>query len=441
MGFKGRSALWYYTLVVPGHATSESGVAMGRLLTMRNAQLYLAGTALSLFGDTALFLAVAVWVKILTGSNGAAGLIFFILGVPALFAPASGLLVDRVRRRPLLMLANVTTGAMVLLLLLVHGKGDVWLIYLVVFLYGASYTIINSAQSAMFTVMLPRELLGENNAAMQTIWQALHLVGPMAGAALFAWRGGAFVAILDALTFFVAALAIGLVRVPEAAPERRSVRIEVELLAGVQHIIRTVRLRQLVLVGTLASCVFGFGQTVIFAVVDQGLHRPPTFLGVLVGVMGIGGLVGGVTAARVMSMFGEGMLTGLGLVFGAIGSPLLALPSLAAVVLGVILFGIGLPWIIVGTNTLVQRATPAPLQGRVSSAVGTMLGVPQIISIALGAALITVFDYRVLVLMMAAVLMAGGTYLLTRVEQRGGPPNPEGSMEILYRIEAPDAPS
>jgi MFS family permease len=414
---------------------------MGRLLALRNVQLYLAGTTLSLFGDTALFLAVAVWVKVLTGHNGAAGLIFFILGVPALFAPLSGLLVDRVRRRPLLVVANLTTGAMVLLLLLVHGKGDVWLIYLVVFLYGVSYTIINSAQSAMFTVMLPRELLGENNAAMQTVWQALHLIGPMAGAALFAWRGGGFVAILDALTFFVAAIAIGLVRVEEAVPERRSTRIGAEMLAGVQHIVRTVRLRQLMLVGTLASCVFGFGQTVVFAIVDQGLHRPPTFLGVLIGVMGVGGLVGGLTAARVMSVLGEGAVTGVGLVFGAIGSPLLALQSLAGVVLGVILFGVGLPWIIVGTNTLVQRATPAQLQGRVASAVGTMLGVPQVVSIALGAVLVTVIDYRVLVLMMATVLTAAGTYLLTREEQRGGPSNPAGRWAALYRIEAPDTPA
>jgi MFS family permease len=436
--------LWYYTLVAPGDATAEpdhTEAVMSRLLALRNAQLYLAGTALSLFGDTALFLAVAVWVKILTGSNGAAGLIFFVLGVPALFAPLSGLLVDRVQRRPLLVLANVATGAMGLLLLLVHGKGDVWLVYLVVFLYGASYTVINAAQSAMFTVMLPRELLGENNAAMQTIWQGLHLIGPMAGAALFAWRGGPFVAILDALTFFVAAIAIGLVRIVEHAPEPRTTRIGVEILAGVEHVVRTVRLRQLVLVGTLASCVFGFGQTVIFAVVDQGLHRPPAFIGVLIGMMGIGGLLGGLTAARVMSMLGEGAVTGMGLVIGAIGSPLLALQSFAGVFLGVMLFGIGLPWIIVGTNTLVQRATPAHLQGRVAAAVGTMLGVPQVVSIALGAVLIGVIDYRVLVLLMAAVLTAAGIYLLTREEQRGGPPDPAGPVEALYRIEAPDAPS
>jgi len=391
---------------------------MGRLLALRNAQLYLTGATLSLFGDTVLYLAAGVWVKTLTGSNGAAGLLFFVLGVPSLFASMAGILVDRVRRRPLLMLVNTATGAMVLLLLLVQGRDDVWLIYLVMFLYGASYTVINSAQSALFTVMLPRELLGENNAAMQTIGQALFLIGPVAGAALFAWRGGGFIAVLDAATFLAATIAIGLVQVVEHLPERRATRIGAEIVAGIQHVVRTVRLRQLVFAGTLASLVFGFGETLIFAVVDQGLHRPPAFLGALIGAMGIGGVCGGLTAARGLGALGEGSLTGAGLIMGAIASPLLALQSVPAAFLGVFLFGIGLPWIIVGINTLVQRATPPELQGRVASAVGSVLGTTQIVSIALGAALISVVDYRLMVLAMAAVLGAAGLYLLTRREQR-----------------------
>ena len=98
--------------------------------------------------------------------------------------------------------------------------------------------------------------------------------------------------------------------------------------------------------------------------------------------------------------------------------PFLAVSSLSAALCGVFLFGIGLPWIIVGTNTLVQRATPPELQGRVASAVGTVLGTSQLLSIGTGALLITAIDYRFLVLAMAAVLGAAGTYLLTRREQR-----------------------
>src|ERR1700761_2327018 len=102
---------------------------MRRLLKVRDARVYLGGQVFSLFGDTALWLAMVIWVKTRTGSNAAAGLVFFFANAPVLLAPLTGLLVDRVRRRPLLIAVNAATGGAVLLLLLVHGRGQVWLGY------------------------------------------------------------------------------------------------------------------------------------------------------------------------------------------------------------------------------------------------------------------------------------------------------------------------
>ena len=51
------------------------GVLMRKLLKNRNARRYLLGQSFSLFGDTAMFLALGIWVKVLTGSNGDAGLV------------------------------------------------------------------------------------------------------------------------------------------------------------------------------------------------------------------------------------------------------------------------------------------------------------------------------------------------------------------------------
>src|SRR6266540_1520593 len=105
---------------------------MRRLLGVRDARVFLAGWSLSVFGD---------WAKDLTNSNAAAGLVFFVLTVPSLLSPLGGMVVDRVRRRPLLVAVYSVETVVVLLLLLVHDRGDLWLIYAVTAFYGAAGSV------------------------------------------------------------------------------------------------------------------------------------------------------------------------------------------------------------------------------------------------------------------------------------------------------------
>jgi hypothetical protein len=70
-------------------------------------------------------------------------------------------------------------------------------------------------------------------------------------------------------------------------------------------------------------------------------------------------------------------------------------------------------WAVVGYVTAIQLRTPAPLQGRVSSAADVLVGVPQTVSIALGAGLVGVVDYRALIVSMSVVTVACGVYLAT----------------------------
>jgi hypothetical protein len=61
---------------------------------------------------------------------------------------------DRLRRRPLLVAANLAAGAGVCALLLVHGASQIWLIYLVMFGYGAASSLITSAQTALLAALM-----------------------------------------------------------------------------------------------------------------------------------------------------------------------------------------------------------------------------------------------------------------------------------------------
>ena len=99
----------------------------------------------------------------------------------------------------------------------------------------------------------------------------------------------------------------------------------------------------------------------------------------------------------------------------------LQIPRLLAPVLaGDAVFGAAIPWLVVGLISLTQRLTPAELQGRVYAAVEFLITTPQTISVALGAALITVAGYQTLLLAMAVVIALAAVYLLTRPEQRRG---------------------
>lgn len=410
---------------------------MRKLFRERNARWYLGGQAFSLLGDTSLWLALGIWVKELTGSAGAAGLTFFFFALSGLLSPLAGLVVDRLRRRPLLISANLLTGAMVLALFAVHGPGQVWLIYVVMFCYGIGYGFLASAQSALLKVMLPEELLADANGTLSTVREGLRLVAPLVGAALFAVVGGHVIALIDAVTFFVAAASLLAVRV-----EERPGRLErpaagepegwwQEVTAGARHIWRTVVLRQVVLGTALALLVVGFFESLMFSVVAQGLHRAPTFLGVLLAVQGAGALIGGPTAAPLVRRLGPGLLVGLGLGVMAASTLLLVPSQPASVFAGVALLGMSLPWVVVAIYTVLQLRTPRHLQGRVSSAADTVLSMPQTLSIGLGAALVSVVDYKVLLALMAGVLFCSAGYLLTRREQRSRP------GELAERLPAP----
>jgi len=387
---------------------------MRRLLQIRDARVFLLGWGLSMFGDSAMFLVLGIWAKDLTDSNAAAGLVFFVLALPSLFSPLAGLVVDRLRKRPLLIGVNLFMGVAILLLLFVHDRGDLWLIYVIAGLYGATGSVLYSARSAFMTQMLPRDLLGDANAIFATIREGLRLVSPLLGAGLYAAFGGGVVATVDAVSFAAVAVAITFVRTPELRPVRDEHHFLTELAAGVRHVFATLPLKQIVLTTGVCLLVVGFAETLIFAVVDQGLHRQASFLGVLESLQGVGAILGGITAARALRHFGDVRLVGIGMALFAAGDGTFATPSLPLVSFGFALAGFGLAWLIVGFVTSIQVRTPQRLQGRVASAADTMISTPQTVSIALGASLIGVVDYRMLVAVMAVVLTGCAAYLLTR---------------------------
>jgi MFS family permease len=393
---------------------------MRQLLRTRDVRVYLTGQSFSLFGDTAMFLALGIWVKELTHSNADAGLTFFFGAFASMFSPFAGMVVDRVRRRPTLIITNFTSAVGVLLLLMVHGSSGVWIIYVVMFLYGLAGCFIGSAQSAFLTLLVPADQLGDANGFLRTVREGLRLIAPLAGAGLFVLVGGHWIAVLDSVTFLIAGGSVLLLHVREDRPERVEQHFLDELLAGFRHVAATPVLKRMVTSLAVACCVIGFAETAIFAITALELHRSPSFIGVIMAAQGVGAIVGGPLSAPVMRRTGERWLSGIGLILIAIGCLLFEAGPLPLVLLGAVVFGVALPPLLVGAYTLIQVRTSGELQGRAFSAFDLIATLPQTISIAVGAALITVLGYRGELTIMAVVVAVSALILLAPV---AGEPN------------------
>ncbi|MGD0062014.1 MAG: MFS transporter [Streptosporangiaceae bacterium] len=378
---------------------------MRRLFAHRDARLYLIGQVLSVTGDGALWLAMAIWVKILTHSNSAAGFTIFAFISGLLTAPLSGLLADRVRRRPLLIWANVGSAALVCLLLIAQHRGEVWLIYAVLFGYGVLNGLIMVAQTAFLVVLVPDDLLPEANTVLQTAEQGLRLITPLIGAGLLAWVGPDPVILVDVGTFLLAALALLALRVREEVPERSQESWNSEFMAGIRHIGRTPALRRLLIAGVVALVAFGFFQIVPFAVVAQGLHRSPPFLGVLETATGVGAVVGGVLATSIIDRTSERALVLWGVASCVVAAILLLTTLLPLILIGMALAGACDLWVNIGGYIIIQRNTPVNLLGRVDAALSMAIVIPQAISLATGASLIGIINYRILLVAVVAILV------------------------------------
>src|ERR1043165_772933 len=105
-------------------------------LARRNARIYLTGLGTSLIGNSMLSLVAGIWVKSLTGSNSAAAIVSVCAYAPSVLGPVSGVVADRFRRRPMLVVLNLASAVAVLPLLFVRSAHQVWLVDAVVVAYG-----------------------------------------------------------------------------------------------------------------------------------------------------------------------------------------------------------------------------------------------------------------------------------------------------------------
>ncbi|WP_131737543.1 MFS transporter [Actinomadura roseirufa] len=412
---------------------------MREVFRNRNALLYILAQCLSIIGSSSLWLAVGIWVRVITGSNAQAGLVFFAFMAGTLMGPLWGHLIDRVPRRPILVTANLFSAAYILALLAVGGESDLWLVYVVLFVYGSLNSLFDAGQTALMPAFLPDDQLPDANALLQTCRLALRMVTPLIGAGMFSAWGAESVVTLDCATFLIAATAVLLLRMEERPPRRTGQSSwKTEVATGFRYLIGRPDLRRMLIAISVAMAVWGIFESLLFAVIGDGLDRSPTFVGVLTTVQGLGSVLSGPAAGHAVKRLGETVTTALALGAFAVGCALLVPSSTVAVLAGVLLVGFGLPWVMVGFTTLLQRRTPSELLGRTYAAFDVLTNTPQMLSVAYGAAMVAYIDYRLILLAMTVVFAASAVYLAaggSAADPDDDPPaDPAGALDRHDRL-------
>ncbi|MFE5795891.1 MFS transporter [Streptomyces sp. NPDC056503] len=367
---------------------------------------YLTGVVVSGFGTTAMWLVSGIWVKSLTGSDGLAALTAFALWAPVLLGPLLGTLADRVRRRPLLIALDLATAALLPTLLWVTSADRVWLLFAVLVLYGTQGAVHDAAEQALLSTGFDKERLGSVNGWRTTANESMKLIAPLVAAGLFARYGGGPVALLDAATFALAAAAFAAMRVREERPAPRPRGRRAwwrETAEGVRLLAASPPLRPLVATGSFTMLLAGVNGAAVYAVVD-GLGRPAAYAGVLYAAQGAGSVLAGLTTGPLLRRVPERALAAAGLALFATAAGVRALPYEAAALAASAVIGLGMPWVLVAVMTAVQREAPAEAAGRLAATANTALFVPNALALALGAALVTTVDVRVL---LPALAVAG----------------------------------
>jgi MFS family permease len=305
-------------------------------------------------------------VGALTASSTAA---FLLVGLPA------GALVDRMRRRRVLIAADVgralTLGSVPVAA--AFGALRIGQLFAVTLLTGVLTVFFDVAYQSYLPSLVGRENLVEGNAKLQGSASVAGVAGPSAAGGLIELVRAANAIAVDAGTFVVSVLSVFAIRSPEPAPtpktERRSLRHEMG--EGLSFVVRHPILRAIA--GSTGTSNFFSGvQTAVEVVfLVRVVHQPPGVIGLLFASGSVGGILGAFMASRIANLIGGVRATILASLVGGLAGLFLPLTTRGA---GLAFFAVGFFFssfgaLVYNVNQVSfrQRLCPERLLGRMNA--------------------------------------------------------------------------
>lgn len=348
----------------------DGRVTVRQVLGVGEFRALLVSSLLSVLGDQVARIAVALLVFERTSSAFAAAATYACSFLPWLVAgPVLSALADRLPRRRLMVVSDLLRAVLVGLLVLpgVPLAG----VYALVVAIGFLSPAFDAAKAAVLTEVLTGDRYVVGNAVQNTAIQTAQVLGFLVGGAAvaFASTGGALA--IDAASFLLSALLIGLAVQERPLPERHLETLLADIREGVSLVAGEPRLRRMLSFGLLGALVT-IAPEGLAVPVGKALGGGDLTVGVLTAALPAGFLVG---SAVLLRLAPERRL--------ALLPPLVVLSSVALLVTPLVhaTAGVAVLWVFVGmgsalnlvANAEYMQAVPRELRGRAFGVADTAL--------------------------------------------------------------------
>lgn len=355
------------------------------------------GEVVSSFGDWFNLVASASLVASLTGSGSAVGALFVIrMLAPFLVSPLAGVLADRHNRRRIMIASDLARAVVVAGFLLVREPGEIWLLYVLTALQLGLSAFFVPARTAILPEILSTRDIGVANALSSATYAITQALGAGFGGLLAGTLGVYQTFLVDAASFLLSAAALSLAAY---RPARRNVASRRPTLSrqyadGLRYLRGDRETLFLTMHKGVNSMVITGGLNVVVVTIAEDhfpLGQGAGFgLGLMFCATGVGTALGPVISRRFTGDRIAALRRGLVACYliSALGLALVApVVSLAMVIAGLVVRGVGGGMMFVCSTQLLMMRVPNDVRGRVFStefALRTLLNAVGTMAISLG---------------------------------------------------------
>lgn len=347
--------------------TSARKTSMFASLKVRNYRLFFLGQVVSNIGTWMQRIAQDWLVLSLTGSSAAVGITTALQFLPMLlFGLYGGVLVDRLRKRPTLLVTQTAMAltALVLAALTLTGRVEVWHIYVAAFALGLATVVDNPARQSFVSELVGPGQLQNAVSLNSANFQSARLVGPAVAGLLITGVGTGWAFLLNGLSFVAPLAGLMMMRARELHAVERAPRGKGQLREGVRYVTgRPELIWPIVLVGFIGTFAFNF-PVYLSAFADDVFHGGAGVYSMFNTLMAVGSVSGALLAAR-RGTARLRLLILAALAFGGLEILASASPELWMFALLMVPLGLFSMTVNVTTNTSLQMATDPAMRGRV----------------------------------------------------------------------------